>query len=172
MRISSTCRPVYQAVVNDYFSRNFEFSENCSKQKHVVLCVPTALVLSRESNMYHFKLFRHFLRNRMVKDDSGAVTIDFVVMSASIVLIGAMIINVIRGGVYDVSNSIDARLTAASSEILGTSPSNPLSYEEYLELTGDDFLAAQDEPSLGPRVGSEDSDGVVWADGYFVQYPD
>lgn len=54
------------------------------------------------------KLKKHF-----VKDEDGAVTVDWVVLTAAIVGIGLVVLNIIRGGVYDAASDIYSSLTGA-----------------------------------------------------------
>lgn len=49
---------------------------------------------------------------RALSDDDGAVTVDWVVLTAAIVSIGLITISVIRGGVYELASDIYTSITA------------------------------------------------------------
>lgn len=60
-----------------------------------------------------FADFRIFNRiRRALSDDDGAVTVDWVVLTAAIVSIGLITISVIRGGVYELASDIYTSITA------------------------------------------------------------
>jgi len=50
------------------------------------------------------------LIKNFAKSESGAVTVDWVVLTAAIVGLGLAVMAVISGGLQDVSNDIDAQL--------------------------------------------------------------
>jgi len=56
------------------------------------------------------KLFTKF-----ANDESGAVTVDWVVLTAAIVGIAIAVISLISGGIQDASNGINNELSTASS---------------------------------------------------------
>ncbi|MBL4873574.1 MAG: hypothetical protein JKY41_09315 [Rhodobacteraceae bacterium] len=56
------------------------------------------------------KLFTKF-----ANDESGAVTVDWVVLTAAIVGIAIAVISLISGGIQDASNGINDELSTASS---------------------------------------------------------
>jgi len=60
------------------------------------------------------KLFK--LKKFFVKDEDGAVTVDWVVLTAAIVGIGLIVLNIIRSGVYDAASDIYSSLTNAIGE--------------------------------------------------------
>ncbi|MSU88386.1 hypothetical protein GE300_01990 [Rhodobacteraceae bacterium 2CG4] len=60
------------------------------------------------------KLFK--LKKNFVKDEDGAVTVDWVVLTAAIVGIGLVVLNIIRGGVYDAASDIYSSLTDAITQ--------------------------------------------------------
>lgn len=47
----------------------------------------------------------------LTEDEDGAVTVDWVVLTAGIVTIGLVTLNIIRGGVYDAASDIYSSLT-------------------------------------------------------------
>ncbi len=55
------------------------------------------------------KLFK--LANTFSNDESGAVTVDWVVLTAAIVGLGIAVYAVVSGGISDLSNDIDNQLT-------------------------------------------------------------
>jgi len=55
------------------------------------------------------KLFK--LNSTFVEDDDGAVTVDWVVLTAAIVAIGLVVLNIIRGGIYEAASDIYNALT-------------------------------------------------------------
>ncbi len=48
------------------------------------------------------------------KDESGAVTVDWVVLTAALVLVGGVVVTAIRGGMEDLANDIDTQLSSTS----------------------------------------------------------
>ena len=60
------------------------------------------------------KLFK--LKKTFVEDEDGAVTVDWVVLTAAIVGIGLVVLNIIRGGVYDAASDIYNALTNAINQ--------------------------------------------------------
>ena len=48
--------------------------------------------------------------NTFKNDESGAVTVDWVVLTAALVGLGLAVMGVVRGGVENISNDIDAEL--------------------------------------------------------------
>ncbi|MBL4873575.1 MAG: hypothetical protein JKY41_09320 [Rhodobacteraceae bacterium] len=56
------------------------------------------------------KLFTKF-----ANDESGAVTVDWVVLTAAIVGIAIAVISLISGGIQDASNGINDELSTASA---------------------------------------------------------
>jgi len=59
------------------------------------------------------KLFK--LANKFSKDESGAVTVDWVVLTAALVGIALVVINTIKGGINEASTDIKNQLTSAYS---------------------------------------------------------
>ncbi|MFT4619404.1 MAG: Flp pilus assembly pilin Flp [Polaromonas sp.] len=55
------------------------------------------------------KLFK--LANTFSNDESGAVTVDWVVLTAAIVGLGIAVYGVVSGGIADLSQDIDTQLT-------------------------------------------------------------
>ena len=53
------------------------------------------------------------LNKSFVKDEDGAVTVDWVVLTAAIVGIGLIVLGIIRSGVYDAASDIYNELTKA-----------------------------------------------------------
>jgi Flp pilus assembly pilin Flp len=49
--------------------------------------------------------------NTFLSDESGAVTVDWVVLTAAIVGLGLAVMSVVSGGVEDLSGNISASLT-------------------------------------------------------------
>ncbi|NNU81239.1 hypothetical protein HMH01_12410 [Halovulum dunhuangense] len=60
------------------------------------------------------KLFK--LKKTFVKDEDGAVTVDWVVLTAAIVGIGLIVLQLIRGGIYDAASAISSSLTNAINQ--------------------------------------------------------
>ncbi|RAP40285.1 hypothetical protein BYZ73_15880 [Rhodovulum viride] len=56
-----------------------------------------------------FKLFKTF-----AKDESGAVTVDWVVLTAAIVGLGIAVLGTVRSGVNGLGDKIEASLTTAT----------------------------------------------------------
>lgn len=54
------------------------------------------------------------LFNRFSEDESGAVTVDWVVLTAAIVGIAIAVITLISGGIQDAANGINSELENAS----------------------------------------------------------
>ncbi|MEM1268383.1 MAG: hypothetical protein AAGI50_20460 [Pseudomonadota bacterium] len=59
------------------------------------------------------KLFK--LKNAVVKDEDGAVTVDWVVLTAAIVGISVIVLSIIRAGVNNAASAIYDELTLAIS---------------------------------------------------------
>ncbi|MEO0342119.1 MAG: hypothetical protein AAF198_01655 [Pseudomonadota bacterium] len=51
------------------------------------------------------------------KDESGAVTVDWVVLTAALVLIGGIIITIIQTGLENAASAIQTALNATATEI-------------------------------------------------------
>jgi Flp pilus assembly pilin Flp len=64
------------------------------------------------------KLF-NFVR-KFQKDEDGAVTVDWVVLTAAIVGLGIAVIAAIRPGLNSAATSINTNLTNAGTQTLGT----------------------------------------------------
>ncbi|WP_417589471.1 hypothetical protein [Pararhodobacter oceanensis] len=62
--------------------------------------------------------FTTFLKN-FAADDSGAVTVDWVVLTAAIVGLGIAVVATVRGGVNDLGTEINTRLTNATVATIG-----------------------------------------------------
>jgi len=60
------------------------------------------------------KLFK--LKKTFVEDEDGAVTVDWVVLTAAIVGIALLVINIIRGGVLTAATDINTQLTQAINQ--------------------------------------------------------
>lgn len=50
-----------------------------------------------------------------VEDEDGAVTVDWVVLTAAIVSIGLIVLNIIRGGVYAAASDIYSAVTNSTN---------------------------------------------------------
>ncbi|GAA0284955.1 Flp family type IVb pilin [Rhodovulum strictum] len=59
------------------------------------------------------------LIKRFHKDESGAVTVDWVVLTAAIVGLGIAVLASVRTGVEDVAGKIESALTSAEVGTLG-----------------------------------------------------
>ena len=66
------------------------------------------------------KLFANFAKN-----ESGAVTVDWVVLTAAIVGIAIAVLTVISGGIGSAASGIDSQLTAAGTNSAISSAINP-----------------------------------------------
>ena len=60
------------------------------------------------------------LISKFANDESGAVTVDWVVLTAAIVGIAIAVITLISSGIEDASNGINNELNSASSISFGT----------------------------------------------------
>lgn len=49
--------------------------------------------------------------NAFIRDEDGAVTVDWVVLTAAIVGLGIAVYGVVSGGIQDLSQDIDTQLT-------------------------------------------------------------
>jgi Flp pilus assembly pilin Flp len=63
------------------------------------------------------------LIKNFAKSESGAVTVDWVVLTAAIVGLGLAVMAVVSGGIEDLSNDINTQLTNTS---VGDGDFNPL----------------------------------------------
>jgi Flp pilus assembly pilin Flp len=59
------------------------------------------------------KLFK--IMNRFAKDEDGAVTVDWVVLTAAIVGLGLVVMNAIKPGITGGAATINTRITAAAA---------------------------------------------------------
>lgn len=59
-------------------------------------------------------IFKHF-----AKDEDGAVTVDWVVLTAAIVGLGLVVMQTIRPGIQGAADSIDANLDSAAAGNFG-----------------------------------------------------
>lgn len=53
------------------------------------------------------------LKSRLAQDEDGAVTVDWVVLTAAVVTIGLIVVNIIRGGIYEAASDIYSSVTAS-----------------------------------------------------------
>jgi Flp pilus assembly pilin Flp len=51
---------------------------------------------------------------KFTKDEDGAVTVDWVVLTAALVLVGGVVVSAIRGGMEDLASDINTQLSATS----------------------------------------------------------
>ena len=56
---------------------------------------------------------------RVISDESGAVTVDWVVLTAAVVILSIGAITTLSGGVEGLMNSIDAELSVGAGEVAG-----------------------------------------------------
>ena len=61
------------------------------------------------------KLFNAFL-----KDESGAVTVAWVVLTVALVIIGGVVIGIIQNGLKNAASAIDKTLDTAASDLHGS----------------------------------------------------
>jgi len=85
---------------------------------------------------------------KFIKNESGAVTVDWVVLTASIVGIAIAVVALISGGVQSASNGVNDGLTTASEFSFGdtTAPAstewNGMDYWDYRGIAETDYGAA------------------------------
>ncbi|MCK4861329.1 MAG: hypothetical protein KAS85_05390 [Rhodobacteraceae bacterium] len=70
--------------------------------------------------------------NNFIKDESGAVTVDWVVLTAAIVGIAIAVITVISSGVEDASEGINDELQTASAFKFSFGGPDSMTFEDYL----------------------------------------
>lgn len=51
---------------------------------------------------------------KFAKDEDGAVTVDWVVLTAALVLVGGVVVTAVRGGMEDLASDINTQLSATS----------------------------------------------------------
>jgi len=51
---------------------------------------------------------------KFTKDEDGAVTVDWVVLTAALVLVGGVVVSAIRSGMEDLAADINTQLSATS----------------------------------------------------------
>lgn len=97
----------------------------------------------------------------MFKDDSGAVTVDWVVLTAALVIIGGVVIGIIRGGLIDASSAIDKTLVASATDLrssLSGGGSASQSFADYMAAAaGGDLSAAID------AINADAPDGYTYS---------
>lgn len=96
----------------------------------------------------------------MFKDDSGAVTVDWVVLTAALVIIGGVVIGIIRGGLIDASSAIDKTLVASATDLrssLSGGGSASQSFADYMAAAGGDLSAAVD------AINADAPDGYTYS---------
>ncbi len=67
------------------------------------------------------------IKNYFTDDEGGAVTVDWVVLTATIVLIAAAVISSISSGVRDLSGAINGSLEIAAVDLRGNPPNTRIS---------------------------------------------
>jgi Flp pilus assembly pilin Flp len=68
------------------------------------------------------KLFK--LAKNFKNDESGAVTVDWVVLTAALVGLGIAVVTLVAGGLNSAANSIDADLESAAGTTISTTITN------------------------------------------------
>ncbi len=58
-----------------------------------------------------------FKMKKYTKDESGAVTVDWVVLTAALVIIGGLVISIIKAGLLDASSAINDNLAQAATTL-------------------------------------------------------
>ena len=58
------------------------------------------------------KLFK--LKKSFENDESGAVTVDWVVLTAALVLVGGVVVTAVKGGMENLAGDINTQLSATS----------------------------------------------------------
>ncbi len=58
-----------------------------------------------------------FKMKKYTRDESGAVTVDWVVLTAALVIIGGLVISIIKAGLLDASSAINGQLTKSANEL-------------------------------------------------------
>ena len=62
-----------------------------------------------------------FKMKKYTKDESGAVTVDWVVLTAALVIIGGLVISIIKAGLLDASSAINETLAGSATELRAAS---------------------------------------------------
>lgn len=93
------------------------------------------------------------LLNGFKSDDSGAVTVDWVVLTAAIVGIGISVIAAISGGVESASEEIDCGVSVASNF--------DFSFNKSENKTMEDYVA---DVNCGAQIAISDEDGPTEED--------
>lgn len=58
-----------------------------------------------------------FKMKKFTKDESGAVTVDWVVLTAALVIIGGLVISIIRSGLLSASSAINETLETSATTL-------------------------------------------------------
>ncbi len=58
-----------------------------------------------------------FKMKKYTKDESGAVTVDWVVLTAALVIIGGIVIGIIRSGLEEAATAINGTLSASATTL-------------------------------------------------------
>jgi len=91
---------------------------------------------------------------KFYKDESGAVTVDWVVLTAAIVGIAIAVITLISGGVEDASTGINDELIVASNFTFGGSDSN----------WAGDYVPISSQHGTSWGTDGLNADGQTWAE--------
>lgn len=114
------------------------------------------------------------------KDDSGAVTVDWVVLTAALVIIGGIVVGIIRSGLEDAASAIDETLVTSASALRESSGGStgaespadtgagtdigPATWDEYLVAAGSEAAAfsaiAENNPEGFYFSGMTDPNGT------------
>ncbi len=112
-------------------------------------------------------------------DESGAVTVDWVVLTAAIVGIAIAVVTLVSGGVEDASGGINDELVVASNFGFSVEPTssewNGMSYWDYRGIAEQDYGAAGNGGATAgwiQTLASEDApDGYNFDNGLFTGDP-
>jgi Flp pilus assembly pilin Flp len=58
-----------------------------------------------------------FKMKKYAKDESGAVTVDWVVLTAALVIIGGIVISIIQRGLFNASSAIETKLNEQAGSL-------------------------------------------------------
>jgi Flp pilus assembly pilin Flp len=102
------------AKVSPQFPLNIQGRGVCPSSNILFVQSPSIETIKHTTLEANMKLFK---MQKFTKDESGAVTVDWVVLTAALVIIGGLVISIIRTGLTDASSAINGVLEAQAQAL-------------------------------------------------------